>query len=128
MTESQRNLLILLAVAIAGVLFSGAFGVGAGIANIFLNVAFTVMLVAFAVILYRRHSGTINSMPHVPRLVLQVATVALVVAFATGTLHAPFLPSPPFGWSNQYALAFWALILSCGFGIWWAWQQRTSRW
>lgn len=127
MTDSQRNLLILLAVAVAGVLFSGAFGVGAGIASIFLNVAFTVMLVWFAVILYRRHSGTIARMPHLPRLVLQVATVALIVAFATGTLSAPFLP-PPFGWSNDYAVAFWALVLGCGFAIWWSWQQRSTRW
>lgn len=127
MTDSQRNMLILLAVAVAGVLFSGAFGIGAGIASIFLNVAFTVMLVWFAVILYRRHSGTIARMPHLPRLVLQIATVALVLAFATGTLHAPFLPYP-FGWSNFYPLPFWGLILGCGFAIWWAWQQRTSRW
>jgi hypothetical protein len=126
-TDSQRNLLILLAVAVAGVLFSGAFGVGAGIASIFLNVAFTVMLVWFAVILYQRHSGTIASMPHLPRLVLQVATIALILAFATGTLSAPFLPEP-FGWSHDYALPFWALIFACGFAIWWAWQQRTSRW
>ncbi len=127
MTDSQRNLLILLAVAVAGVLFSGAFGVGAGIASMFLNIAFTVMLVWFAVILYRRHSGTIARMPHLPRLVLQVATAALVIAFATGTLQASFLPFP-FGWANQYAVAFWALILGCGFAIWWSWQQRTSRW
>ena len=125
MTDSQRNLLILLAVAVAGVLFSGAFGIGAGVASIFLNVAFTVMLVAFAVILYRRHSGTIARMPHLPRLILQVATVALVIAFATGTLSAPFLPEP-FGWSNVYPIAFWGLVLGCGFAIWW--QQRTSRW
>lgn len=127
MTDSQRNLLILLAAAVAGVLFSGAFGIGAGIASIFLNVAFTVLLVCFAVVLYRRHSGTINSMSHVPRLVLQVATVALVIAFATGTLNAPFLPFP-FGWSNFYPLAFWALVLGCGFAIWWSWQQRSTRW
>ncbi len=128
MTDSQRNLLILLAVAVAGVLFSGAFGIGAGLASIFLNVAFTVMLVAFAVILYRRHSGTIGRMPHVPRLVLQSAVIALVVAFGTGMLHAPFLPNPPFGWSNTQPLAFWALVLGCGFAIWWSWQQRSARW
>ena len=128
MTDSQRNLLILVALAVVGVLFSGAFGVGAGLASMLLNLAFTVLLVWLAVSLYQRHSGTIATMPVTARLVLQVATVLLVLAFATGTLNIPFLPYPPFGWANVHPLPFWALILGCGFGIWWAWQQRTSRW
>lgn len=127
MTDSQRNLLILLALAVAGVLFSGAFGIGAGIASILLNVAFTTLIVWFMVILYRRHSGTIAAMPHLPRIVMQAAGLALVLAFATGMLHAPFLPFP-FGWSNVYPVAFWGLVLGCGFAMWWSWQQRTSRW
>lgn len=127
MTDSQRNFMILLAVAVAGVLFSDAFGIGAGIANLLINVAFTILIVSFAVILYRKHSGTIAGMPHVPRLVLQAAVMALVFAFATGMLHLPFLPFP-FGWSSVYPVAFWALVLSCGFAIWWSWQQRSTRW
>lgn len=127
MTEFQRNMLILTAVAVAGVLFSGAFNLGAGIANTLLSIAFTVVLVWFMVILYQRHSGTIAQMPVGPRLVLQASGIALVGMMATGMLHAPFLPFP-FGWSSSYPMIFWPGLLLCGFGIWWAWQQRMSRW
>lgn len=125
MTDSQRNLLILLAVAVVGVLFSGAFGVAAFSASAFLQVAFTVVMVWFLISLYRRHSGTIASMPAMPRLVMQLAGIAVVVMLATGTI--PFLPLP-FGWAQIYPQVFWPGLLICGFGIWWSWQQRTSRW
>lgn len=128
MTDSQRNLLILLAIAIAGVVFSGAFNVGAGAVGMLLNIAFTVAIVWFLAILYQRHSGTIATMPVTPRLVLQVAGLALVLMLATGMLIAPFLPFPPFGWANAYPMVFWPAVLLCVFGIWWGWQQRTSRW
>lgn len=127
MTDSQRNLLILVAVAVAGVVFSGAFNLGAGVASIFMNLAFTILLVWFLVILYRRHSGTIAHMAATPRLVMQVSGALLIGAVATGMLHAPFLPFP-FGWSSAYPVIFWPLVLVCLFGMWWAWQQRTARW
>lgn len=127
MSDTQRNLLILLAVAVAGVIFSGAFNLGAGVAGLLLNIAFTVLLVWFLVVMYQRHSGTIATMPLMPRLILQAAGIILVASFATGMLNAPFLPAP-FGWSNTHPGIFWPTILACGFAIWWAWQQRTSRW
>jgi hypothetical protein len=126
-TESQRNLLILVAVAVAGVVFSGAFNVGAGLASMLLNIAFTIAIVWVLVMQYQKHSGTISRMPVMPRLVLQVAGVALIVIVATGMLHAPFLPYP-FGWSSAYPMVFWPALLLCGFGIWWGWQQRSTRW
>lgn len=127
MTESQRNLLILIAVAIVGVLFSGAFNVGTGFAFTLLNVAFVVVIVFAVVSMYRRHSGTIATMPTTPRLLLQSAVVALVAIFATGTLNFGFLPEP-FGWSNTYPLLFWGSVFACCFAIWYSWQQRTSKW
>ena len=127
MTDSQRNLLILVAVAVAGVVFSGAFNLGAGVASLFLNLAFTVVLVWFLVILYRKHSGTIAHMPVTPRLVMQTCGIVLVGSIATGMVNAPFLP-PPFGWASVYPAIFWPVILLSLFGIWWSWQQRTVRW
>lgn len=127
MTESQRNLLILLGVAVLGVVFSGAFNLGAGVAGMLLSIAFVVLMVWFLIAMYQRNSGTIATMPAAPRLVLQVAGAALVLLLLTGLLHAPFLPAP-FGWASGAALVFWPAVLLCAFGIWWAWQQRTSRW
>ena len=128
MTDSQRNMLILLAVAIAGVVFSGAFNLGAGSAMLFLNIAFMVVLVWFLVVLYQRNSGTIATMPVGPRTILQVASIALLGILVTGMLSFPFLPAP-FGWATgQYTLVFWGSVFACGFAIWWGWQQRTSKW
>jgi hypothetical protein len=125
MSDSQRNLFILVALAVVGVLFSGVFGVAAGGLSALLNIAFTIAIIWFLVISYRRHSGTIAAMPAVPRLVLQVAGATLVIVFATGS--STLLPAP-FGWSATNPGIFWGLILLCAFGLWWSWQQRTSRW
>lgn len=130
MTDSQRNMLILVAIAVIGVVFSGAFGLGAGIANLLLRIAFAIVLMWFLIVLYQRNSGTIAAMPVTPRLVLQVAGIVLLAAFVTGTLSLPFLP-PPFGWAHYggiFTLVFWGTVFGCAFAIWWAWQQRTSRW
>ena len=127
MSESQRNFLILLAVAVAGVMFSGIFAVSAGFVGMALNIAFAVVMIAFIIVLYRRHSGTIAQLPNLPRLILQTSVITLVIVFATGTVRMPFLP-PIFGWSSAAPVLFWGLVLGSGFGIWWSWQQRTSRW
>lgn len=127
MSESQRNFLILAAIAVVGVTFSGAFGAGAGIAFLLLNLAFAVLMIWFLINLYQRHSGTIAQMPTTPRLVLQSAGIALLALTVTGLIRLPFLPWP-FGWSSVYPIPFWGALLGCCFAIWWAWQQRTSRW
>lgn len=127
MSDSQRNLLILLIIAVAGVLFSGAFSIGAGIAGMLLNLAFTVAIVWFLVMIYQRNSGAIAQLATVPRLVMQVCGLVLVGCLVTGMISAPFLPFP-FGWSSMYPAVFYPLLLGCAFGMWWAWQQRTSRW
>lgn len=128
MTDSQRNLLILLAVAVAGAVFSGAFGGGALIASILLNVAFTVLLLAAGVLWYQRNSGTIDRLPSTQRWVMRGAALVLLVTLTTGMLTIGTLLPWPFGWSNTAPLLFWGLVLACAGAIWWAWQHRTSRW
>lgn len=125
MTETQRNMLILAAVAVAGAIFSGAFTGAAVSASTFLNIAFAVVIVWLGILQYRQRSGTIAQMPVMPRLVLQICALALLLIIVTGSL--PLLPYP-FGWSNVHTVLFYASILLCAFGIWWAWQKRTSRW
>lgn len=128
MTESQRNLLILVAIAVIGVMFSGAFNLGAGVLGALLNVAFTVMIVAVLVMVYRRHSGTIAQMPTTPRLVLQLAVLALAAIVITGTFQFAGLLPEPFGWANRQPVVFYGAIFALAFAIWWSWQQRTTRW
>lgn len=128
MTESQRNLLILVALAVVGVLFSGAFSIGAGILGVALNLAFTILIIAFLVILYRRNAGTIAAMPVTPRLVMQISGIVMAIVLFTGMLAAPFLPTSIFGWSARQPVLFWGLVLASGFGMWWSWQQRSNRW
>lgn len=127
MSESQRNLLILLAIAIIGVMFSGAFNLGAGILRMLMNLAFTILIIVFLFSLYRRNTGTIARMPLVPRLVLQGAALLLCAIVITGTFQiGGLLPYPPFGWAGKYPVAFYGSVFALGFAIWWAWQQRNS--
>lgn len=129
MTESQRNLLILVAIALVGAAAGGVFDLGAGVLASLLNLAITVLIVFAIVMLYRRHSGTIAQMSITPRLVLQVAALGAGAIIVTGTFRlGELLPYPPFGWANVYPVAFYGSLFACGFAIWWAWQQRVSRW
>ena len=118
MSETQRNFVILGAIAMLGLVFSGQFGVGAGIAFTVLNIAFAILIIWFLIMLYRRNSGTIALMPATPRIVLQACGIAIVGLLATLMLGVPLVPPT----------VFWLLVFGCGFGIWWAWQQRTTRW
>lgn len=131
MSESQRNLLILVAIAIAGALFSGVFNVGAGLLGLALNIAFTIAIAWFLIILYRRHSGTIAAMPQTPRIVMQASGVAVLFLIVGGSslfvALAPGLPLP-FGLQTRMPVLYWSGLLLCLFGMWWSWQQRTSRW
>jgi len=124
-TESQRNFVILIAVVLVGSLFfSEGFGLGTAIAGMVLNVLFTIAMVTFLIILYRRHQGTIATMPSMPRTVLQ-ASGLLLIFLMLGGLLAFFLPELAV---LREPMIFWPGLMLSIFGIWWAWQQRTMRW
>jgi hypothetical protein len=125
MTEGQRNILIIVAIAVVGTLFFGdTLGLGAGIAGLLLNVAFTIAIVWFLIVLYNRHQGTIATMPSTPRTVLQASGVVLIFLLLAGIL-AFFVPALA---AVRNPMIYWPALLLSIFGIWWAWQQRTSRW
>jgi len=125
MSDSQRNIIIVMAVAIAAVAFSSVGGVAIGSASALINLLFTIAIIWFLGTLYTRHSGTIATMPATPRTVLRVAAAVLALVLLTGSFG--FLP-PPFGWAAGNSLLYFGSIFACGFAIWWAWQQRTSKW
>ena len=128
MTDSQRNLLILVVIAVIGAAAGGAFSLSAGILAYLLNTAITILIVFAIVMLYRRHSGTIAQMAVTPRLVLQVAAIGAGAIIITGTMTFGGLLPEPFGWANRSPVAFYGGLFACGFAIWWSWQQRVSRW
>jgi hypothetical protein len=131
MSESQRNFIIIIAIAVIGSLFfSESLNAGTGAVSFVIGILFRIMLIWFAVTLYMRHSGTIATMPKTPRLVLQLSGVVLLFLMASGLIAlvfaiagfdaaVPILANPAI---------FWPVLLLSLFGIWWAWQQRTSRW
>lgn len=131
MTEGQRNILIVAAIAVVGSLFfSDAFGVGAGTANFLINIAFRILIIWFLVVLYQRHSGTIATMPSTPRLVLQACGIFLLLLLSLGLIALVFAlagSASPLEILSEPVI-FWPALLASIFGIWWAWQQRTSRW
>jgi len=124
MTDSQRNFAILAVIAVIGVMLGDTFNLGAGLVSQLLNVLFTIAIIWAVVAFYQRRSGTIALMPVGPRLLLQVAGVLFLVIFVTGTLS--FLPAP-FGWAGRRPILFWGGLFACGFAVWYAWQQRTSK-
>lgn len=125
MTESQRNFVILISIAVIGSLFFGEqFGLGTGIAGLLLNVAFTAAIVAFLIVLYRRHQGTIAHMPATPRAVLQASGFLLIFLLLSGII-AMFVVLPV---DVRNPMVYWPGLMLCVFGIWWAWQQRTMKW
>lgn len=125
MSESQRNFVILISIAVIGSLFfSEQFGLGTGVAGLVLHLLFTVMIVTFLIVLYRRHQGTIAHMPSTPRAVLQASGVVLIFLLLSGII-ASFVALPI---DIRNPMLYWPALMLCIFGIWWAWQQRTMRW
>lgn len=136
MTTTQRNFLILGLIAVAGLLFTGAFNVGAGELEATLNLLFSLAMIGFFIVIFYRNSGTIGQMATQPRLVMYGACGLLFFLLTVGMLppsiplaHVP-LPYPV-GFSRfggSWTLFFWGGIFASAFGIWWSWQQRTSKW
>jgi hypothetical protein len=63
-------------------------------------------------------------MPSTPRTVLQVSGLVLLFLLLAGVL-ALFMPALA---AVRNPMLYWPALLLSIFGIWWAWQQRTSRW
>jgi hypothetical protein len=136
MSDTQRNFLILALIAVAGLLFSTEFGVGAATLMALISLAFLILMVYFAITIYHRNSGTIAQMDTTPRMVMQLSfgtmMVLLVIGMMPPVLPLVNVPLPyPVGFSRfggSWTYLFWGGVIASGFGMWWAWQQRTSRW
>ncbi len=123
MSEGLRNFLILLLLALVGLMFSGAFNFGTGVAFFVLNILFVLSILAMLVLAYWRNRGTIALMPPRARLQLHLAGGGVLFVVVTGALFP--------GWSSQsglLSLVFFMLLGLGAFGIWHAWQQRYPKW
>lgn len=120
MNETQRNFLILGAIAVLGVIYSQVFATAAFSLSLLINVLFTIAIVALLINGYRTNQSTIAGMPTVPRLVLQISGIAMLVILVTGLP----LPVPGFGWGGRNVIVYFGLIGLCGFGIFWGWSNR----
>jgi hypothetical protein len=125
MTDSQRNVLILVAIAIIVAATSGHGGALAlGGASALLGVLFRMAIIAFVIVTYQQRSGTIALMQSTPRLILQVC-VAGIVLLLTLPLIAMLVAIPSVAANPA---VYWPALFLCAFGIWWSWQQRTTGW
>lgn len=119
MGETQRNFLIIAAIALLGVVFSGAFGATAGLVSMLLNLAFALMLGATLWVLHRNKASTISAMQPAHRLLLQGSGIVLYLVFLTGTVFPGWS-----SWGGMFAGMFFLLIGVCIYAMYWAWQQR----
>lgn len=129
MSDTQRNFLILIAIALVGLVATDAFGITASLISLVIRIGFFLAIIAALVMLYRSRSGTIALMPATPRLVLQASGLIIIVVVATGSFRIPFVPV--LGWGangGTPTIAFWTLIALGGFGLFWSWNQRTTGW
>lgn len=124
MTETQRNFLILGALAMLGVIAatSGAFDLATFGVMTILNILFAIAILAFVVQLRTRRAGSIANIPQPWRLLLDVCGVGLVLVFVTGLLYPAWS-----GWGAFYAVMFFALTAAFIAGIWFCWNQRPYR-
>ncbi len=119
MSESQRNILIVVALAALAMIFSGAAGTAIFTISQLLNLAFAVLIVLAVVNWYRGRGYVISSMPSHLRLLLQFSLIMILVVFITGTVY----PNWAY-WGGFYTPAFFTMLAACGLGIYWAWSNR----
>lgn len=125
MNDSQRNFLILIAIAVLGVMFSGVFALTAGTISMVVNLLFIAATVAFLIIQYQRNSGTIGLMKPRYRLQLQISGVVLLVVMITGLGVPPFFA----GWSGAsglHTILFFGFLAASIYGLYNAWRNRYS--
>jgi hypothetical protein len=124
-SDSQRNFLILIAIAALGVMFSGVFALTAGTISIIVSFLFIAATIAFLIIQYQRNSGTISLMKPRYRLQLQASGIVLLIVIVTGLGVPPFLR----GWSGisgLHTIAFFGLLAASIYGLYHAWRNRYS--
>ena len=121
MTDTQRNFIILVLVVVVVMTFSSA-QLAAGLLFTALNIVFIVLMGLAMLQWYRRNQSKISSIAPGPRTVLQLSMIGVFTAFFTGTVYP--------GWAGGGAgsAAMFAVLGLCGFGAYWAWQQRSQLW
>ncbi len=122
MTDTQRNFIILALVVVVVMTF-GPAQMATGLLGWLLGIVFAVLMGLAMVQWYRRNQSTIGSMNSGPRTVLQLSMIGGYAAFFTGTV----IP----GWGmhgTSNVLLLFAMFALCGFGAYWAWQQRSQLW
>jgi hypothetical protein len=124
LTDTQRNFLILAAIAVIGFTFSGRFGIVAGTSMGLINIAFVVLTIMFLVQLRRSKASQISSMPTGDRILFDGCLLAIGIVMVTGQL----IP----GWAVRNGgtgtVVFFGLIAALVYGAYVAWQRRPNRW
>jgi predicted neutral ceramidase superfamily lipid hydrolase len=114
MSETQRNFLIVIGIAVAA-LFVTQVQSGLDIASLIVRILFLVMITVLLWQLFTRKRGDIAAMRPVHRFVLLASAVgAYVLLLAQGFVHIS-------GYVFLLGLAL------CILGIYWAWTNRWAR-
>jgi hypothetical protein len=117
-SESQRNLLIILAIGIVVTILSA----GSALFTIerLISIIFTIVILWAMWSWHQRNQDRIATMPNLPRIVFYFGAIGGLAVMFTG-LGVPGWAS----WGASYALVFFALLAGCIYGAWWAWQRKA---
>ncbi len=114
MTDNQRNILIVVGLALALTLFTGVLGPIAGLLFGVLQLLFLVAIAWLAYRFWRENRATIDTMPQERRLMLYGAAAVLVLVLLTSRFWVYDMLS---------ALVFFAVVGACLYALWTVWQD-----
>lgn len=114
MSDTQRNFLIIIAVAVAA-MFLSQVAAGLAITSMLISLLFLVLITVFLWQLFQRNRTTIASMRPVHRVVLLGSAVGIYILL----LGQSFLAISPYG--------FFAGLAICILGLYWSWTNRWAR-
>jgi hypothetical protein len=122
MTESQRNILIVAALAVLGVVFSAQFSVSAWLLQNLMNLAFCFIVTFMAWQWYRPRERAIHTMDLFWRLLLLAAGAALILVIWTGAIYP--------GWAQGGTmLVVWLAVQGALiYGVHTIFTNRSSSW
>ncbi len=117
MTDTQRNILIVVGAAIALTLFTSVLGPVAGLLFTILQILFLVALAWLAYRFWRENRSTIDTMPGDRRLMLYGAAAVLAVVVLSSRLWVVDAFS---------ALIFFAIVGACLYALYTVWQDARG--
>ena len=117
MSDTQRNFLIILVIAVAAT-FVSQLQTGLAVGSLLVSIAFLVLITIFLWQVFTRNQSTIAAMNPVHRFVLLASAVGAYILLLAGSFTR---------FSSEQPYVFFGGLALCAFGGYWGWTNRHSR-